>query len=478
MTRLRLLPAVLLLALAQLLESDARQLQEGAVSSQIVGGFAAQRGRYPWMASLRYNDGSGLDLRCGGSLIHPRIVMTAAHCVVDMETGKLLPSATSLPLVRIGGYRRTLDAPSEYELRRAVRTVWHPGFVTGYRPDQMSNDLALLLLDRPSSRQPVKLAQYTPKPALPLPEYTQVSALGWGWTSPDVDSPFASYAQELQEVRLKLLPLSVCAAKYGCITYTDSQGRARDVPLNWQTNAMLCVSDLAYPNPRAGTCSGDSGGPVFVKGRNASEDVVIGVDSFGPRPCGSYVDGITDVGALRNWIDATVSALTVTRWFGQVAGGQQILGFNGGRSVGSLRAGSQMTLLRTQGRTATTITAKLAPGLAGMNAVMAAVNITAPGLSVSIQRLGPRLAVAVNGFPLFAGRSRSVGGSTIQNKAGTPNQVTLQQPGMQVQVTQPWIGRLAPWLDVSVQLTQAPVAPTGVLGATFPQLASLAKSSR
>ncbi len=62
-------------------------------------------------------------------------------------------------------------------------------------------------------------------------------------------------------------------------------------------------------------------------------------------------------------------------------------------------------------------------------------------------------------------------------QAGTPNQLTIQQPGMQVQVTQPWIGRQAPWLDVAVQLTRPPAAPSGVLGATFPRLASLARSS-
>lgn len=39
--------------------------------------------------------------------------------------------------VRIGGYQRTLDTPSDYDLRRTVRTVWHPGFVWGYKPDQV-----------------------------------------------------------------------------------------------------------------------------------------------------------------------------------------------------------------------------------------------------------------------------------------------------------------------------------------------------
>lgn len=71
--------------------------------------------------------------------------------------------------------------------------------------------------------------------------------------------------------------------------------------------------------------------------------------------------------------------------------------------------------------------------------------------------------------PLFVHPSAS--------QAGTPNEVTVQQPDMQVQVRQPWIGRQAPWLDVAIRLTKAPTSPSGVLGGTFPQLSRLAKTS-
>lgn len=136
--------------------------------------------------------------------------------------------------------------------------------------------------------------------------------------------------------------------------------------------------------------------------------------------------------------------------------------------------------MRTLGSNATSITARLAAGLKGMNAVMTAVNFSSPGLSVSVEQVGPRMSVTVNGFALYAGRTRMVGASTVQRRAfvaGTPNEVTVQQPGMQVQVRQPWIGRQAPWLDVAIRLTKAPTSPSGVLGGTFPQLSRLAKTS-
>jgi len=44
---------------------------------RIVGGIVSQRGEWPWQAALFLN---GSQHRCGGALIKPSWVVTAAHC--------------------------------------------------------------------------------------------------------------------------------------------------------------------------------------------------------------------------------------------------------------------------------------------------------------------------------------------------------------------------------------------------------------
>ena len=54
--------------------------------SRIVGGIKARKNSWPWQAMLRYKGGAQF---CGGSLIDPLWVVTAAHCVSGVSSGDI-----------------------------------------------------------------------------------------------------------------------------------------------------------------------------------------------------------------------------------------------------------------------------------------------------------------------------------------------------------------------------------------------------
>lgn len=457
-----------------------RDLSEDRVGSAIMGGQDAPRGRFRYMASLRsavQPDSHG----CGGFLIHPRIVLTAAHCVINTQTLEPKPDHQFRPLVRIGGHTLNSDPPRFYHLRRTVRTIVHPKFAGGESPpdDYMNNDVALLLLNKPSTMPTVQVAAGKIKPDNPYPDHTPLIALGWGVA---VSTPVIEWPENLQMLDVTLMPLSVCQSQYGSLVWQSFWGAFELVNYNWTSNTMICAAK-GYPHARADACSGDSGGPLIVPRSSCSrEDVAAGMVSWGDacvRGAAGMNPGVyTDLTMVQPWIAATVKRLTnstlplptPSTCTARVYGGALVRGFNGGA----------FNYTGTPGA----VNIFGAPGLR-LNGVLRNVstsNSTALGSIVlafrdvvRAQAVGQEMRVSVNRLAFAANTTATVannGSVTFEpTQPRNTHRLTVQQPGATVTIEQRFVkktGTYSGWLDVSVTLKIAPLTPlSGVLGETF-----------
>lgn len=219
----------------------------------IIGGNETTISSAPWMVQLAYSDPvTGEGTFCGGTLVAPNKVLTAAHCVVGMDweaNGAVVAGATGL-----------LD-----DVSGTVAGVWaqwnHPGY------DSLTNhsDIAVLTLDRPLEQKWLPLASSSDS-ALYTPG-TSGTVYGWGLTS----GGGTDLAANLRTATLPLVADSTCDTALRTVLGADY----------FIESSMICAGTPAT-GADEGTkspCNGDSGGPLVVGGK------VAGIVSWGVEGC-------------------------------------------------------------------------------------------------------------------------------------------------------------------------------------------------
>ena len=274
---------------------------EGGLGTRIVGGTVVPDDRYPFMAALYFDpDGDG-NFRpgCGGSLIGARWVLTAAHCIVDGETGRI--DSADRYAVLIGERDLTADG-GLFLPARQVHV--HPA----YDPSRGSSaDIALIELDRPVAPVQARIALPSADSALPVAGETSVTA-GWGLLSEG-----GVQSGQLREVALPIVSHAQCIPFYlGAL----------------EEDAMVCAGGAVAGG--RDSCQGDSGGPLFV----VRDDIYVqaGIVSFGEGCARPGIPGVyTRVTSYVDWVASFVDDLSVvasdtggSQDTGVPAGGTQI----------------------------------------------------------------------------------------------------------------------------------------------------------
>ncbi|KAM4024611.1 prostasin [Anomaloglossus baeobatrachus] len=257
----------------------------GQVANRIVGGEDGNIQQWPFLVSLRYQH----EHVCGGSLLSPGYILTAAHCFPSghqPDNYEVLVGTTSLSVT---------DSTAEIILVEAFTK--NPAYTEG----TYSWDIAVVKLKSPATLSAVVQPIRLPAANVQFPAGMSCKVMGWGHIRQSVPLP---NPQNLQVGQVKIISRRMCNCLYDINPSPET--------LSSIQQDMICAGTV---DGSVDACQGDSGGPLCCYTNNNWYQA--GVVSWGDE-CGAenrpgvYIDTVPYIGWINSIVpDAQVDDFTI-----------------------------------------------------------------------------------------------------------------------------------------------------------------------
>ncbi|XP_063032787.1 chymotrypsin-C-like [Melospiza melodia melodia] len=243
------------------------------LSSRVVGGEDAVAHSWPWQISLQYSRSGSWNHYCGGTLIAPQWVLTAAHCISSSLTYRVAL-----------GRQDVSEADEPGSVAVAVeKIIVHEDWDDYY----IRNDIALVKLAEEVQETDTVRVACLPAADKILPNDYPCYVTGWG--SMRTNGPLATI---LQQALLPVVDYETCSQ------------------WDWWGSTVKKTMVCAGGDGTTSGCNGDSGGPLNCQ-RDDGIWEVEGIVSFGSaRGCNTKRKPtvFTRVSAYIDWINEKMSA--------------------------------------------------------------------------------------------------------------------------------------------------------------------------
>lgn len=268
--------SAVVIAIALVVAIVAPTAAAGERSTSVINGDEAAAGTFPYLAFIAYRD--SIDNRaCSGTVVASNVILTAAHCVLRDDYQTAVDPA----------FFRVVTGNVHYAAEpRTISTVTSFAVAPNFRaepplPAPLAGDVAVLVLSRPISSPPVRLAT-----SKVWGDGTPVVIAGWG------ESGIPNAGDVLRSGRSSVQSDSYCIAHF-----------ARHDP-----SQQICAQDTL--EHRYAACHGDSGGPLLMTAPGTvDEPLQIGIDSFGTAVCTPEAPSFfARADVVASWVAAMIAA--------------------------------------------------------------------------------------------------------------------------------------------------------------------------